>query len=109
VPRPISMLPTGHRWPRRAGVTLIGDAAHLMSPFAGEGANLAMQDGAELAAALVAHGIDDPRAVEAALAEHEAAMVPRAAAAAGESAANLEIAFRADAPAGLVEVLTSYA
>jgi 2-polyprenyl-6-methoxyphenol hydroxylase-like FAD-dependent oxidoreductase len=82
-----------------------------MSPFAGEGANLSMQDAAELAVALVAHGVDDASAVEAALAEHEAAMIPRAARAAraaGESAANLEIAFRADAPAGLIEVITSH-
>lgn len=96
--RPLYTLPPGHRWDRSRGLTLVGDAAHLTAP-AGEGANLAMIDGAELAQALVAH----PGDVEAALGAYEAAMFPRGAAAAADAEALLDVMFGDGAPQTLIE------
>lgn len=103
IPRLIYALPTGHSWPRLPGVTLLGDAAHVMSPYAGEGANIAMLDAAELALAIAEHGDD----VEAALTEHETTMFPRGTAAAEKSAQGLDLCFAADAPQGMVHFFES--
>jgi len=101
VPRAIHALPVEHRWARVPGVTLIGDAAHLMIP-SGEGANLAMFDGAELAKAIAAN----PGDVEAALVAYEKDLFPRSASEAADAQGILDACLGPHAPQSLVAFFT---
>ncbi|WNI21360.1 NAD(P)/FAD-dependent oxidoreductase [Streptomyces sp. ITFR-16] len=99
VARMIHSLPDGHRWERVPGVTLLGDAAHLMPP-SGDGANLAMLDGAELGRAVAAH----PGDVEAALAAYEEALFARTEPFYADAHEILDLCLGERAPAGFVEL-----
>ncbi|MFF7725730.1 FAD-dependent oxidoreductase [Streptomyces sp. NPDC008001] len=92
LPRPITTLPVGLTWPSTPGVTLIGDAAHLMPPV-GQGANMALLDGALLGLALAAH----PGDFSAAVKEYEREMFERTSAAGRQSARVQEILASPDA------------
>lgn len=103
VPRPIHSLPVGHRWDRVHGVTLLGDAAHLMAP-SGEGANLAMFDGAQLGEILAAN----PGDVEAALLAYETESFTRSATEAAEADRMTHVLFGDDAPRSLLDFFAAH-
>ncbi|MBL7712321.1 MAG: FAD-dependent monooxygenase [Chitinophagaceae bacterium] len=87
MPRAIYCMPTDQRWEARPNVSLLGDAAHVMPPFAGEGVNMAMLDALELSRCLLAGSHSDMRSN---IADYESGMCKRAAAAAQESLENGE-------------------
>lgn len=88
--RPMYAMPIGARWETHPAVTLLGDAAHLMSPFSGEGVNMALADALDLAHAL---------AQGSGIAGYEAVMRPRAEIAAAGAASGLASVFSKDGPA----------
>lgn len=58
MPRPMYHYPTDQNWESLANLTMIGDAAHRIPPYAGEGANQALADALELYEALCLRQFD---------------------------------------------------
>jgi 2-polyprenyl-6-methoxyphenol hydroxylase-like FAD-dependent oxidoreductase len=88
--RPIMTLPAEYRWPHHPGLTLVGDAAHVMPPL-GSGVNLAMLDAAELAENLI-NASDWRQAVKTS----EQAMLDRSSAIASQCIESFDIMFSQD-------------
>ncbi|MEH2404610.1 FAD-dependent oxidoreductase [Nostoc sp.] len=87
IPRPIYCMPLNQTWEALPNLTMLGDAAHVMPPFAGEGANMAMFDALELSECLCNENFSD---IQTAIASYENQMRKRAVEAAQESLENGE-------------------
>ncbi|KAA0129619.1 FAD-dependent monooxygenase [Chryseobacterium sp. SN22] len=87
IPRPIYCMPLDQDWEALPNATIIGDAAHVMPPFAGEGVNMAMRDALELSEKLTGNS---HLCMQEAIASYEKTMLKRASAAAKESLENGE-------------------
>ncbi|KAK4503694.1 hypothetical protein PRZ48_004609 [Zasmidium cellare] len=95
--RHLYMLPIGLTWPSKPNVTLLGDAAHLMTPFGGVGVNAAMADSLGLAKALIAQktNLHTQEGISRAIEAYEQDMFPRAEVFAKRTYDGLEHHFRA--------------
>lgn len=98
--RELYMLPVGLRWEGKKGATLLGDAAHLMTPFAGVGVNAAMADALALGNAIkeaVTGGERDSegKSLEVAIQQYETELFVRGEAFATKTAQNMEKHFSA--------------
>jgi 2-polyprenyl-6-methoxyphenol hydroxylase-like FAD-dependent oxidoreductase len=87
IPRPIYCIPLSQSWEALQNLTILGDAAHLMPPFAGEGVNMAMLDALELSECLTAGKYEN---LQNAISTYEVQMRKRAAEAAQMSLSNTE-------------------
>jgi 2-polyprenyl-6-methoxyphenol hydroxylase-like FAD-dependent oxidoreductase len=101
-PWPIYELPVGTTWEHKKGFTLIGDAAHVISPFAGEGVNQAMKDALELVESIV-ESFEPGANLDTAVKKFEEAMFPRMEGIAEMTITMKTFQFREDAPWGFIE------
>ena len=91
-PRALHELPIGFRWSFRSGVTLIGDAAHVFTPFAGEGVNVGMKDALVLAQEIVKI-CNGEKSLDEGVKDYEEEMFPRSTRAAVKTAKGKESHF----------------
>jgi 2-polyprenyl-6-methoxyphenol hydroxylase-like FAD-dependent oxidoreductase len=89
-------------WKTAPGVTLIGDAAHVTTPFVGDGVNCAMRDACILASKLKELGIN-----EDAVAAYEKEMFPYAIDVITRSLLSQKMFFEKEAPKTLLEIMAS--
>ena len=102
--RPQQVCPFDQQWEARPNVTLLGDAAHVMPPYAGEGVNMAMLDALVLSRELAQQ--PDPKS---AIAAYEQEMFTRMARIANGTMVNTERFYAPDAGSRIVDMFREFA
>jgi 2-polyprenyl-6-methoxyphenol hydroxylase-like FAD-dependent oxidoreductase len=102
--RPLLVCPEDQHWDPKPNVTLIGDAAHVMPPYAGEGVNMAMLDALVLSRELLREGD-----AGSAIARYEAEMFERMRDMTGDTMTNTEMFYSPDAADRVVGFFRSFA
>jgi 2-polyprenyl-6-methoxyphenol hydroxylase-like FAD-dependent oxidoreductase len=102
IPRPQYCMPLDQKWQAKSNITLIGDAAHVMPPYAGEGVNMAMLDALQLSENLISGRFTD---LQDAIADYEEQMHIRFAEIGGETMNNTNFMH---SPDGLKKLLRMF-
>ena len=105
VPRPQYHFPLDQVWETQPNLTIIGDAAHVMPPYAGEGVNMAMQDAMELSECL--NNPEFPTILEA-IAAYEKQMLSRASAVTKMTLDSTEMLHAEDAETRLIQMFSDF-
>lgn len=101
--RPLLTCPSNQRWDPKPNITLIGDAAHVMPPYAGEGVNMAMLDALALSKLLLGE-----ESSSRAIATYEAEMFARMRHMTADTLANTEMFYAPDAADRVVALFRSF-
>lgn len=101
--RPLLVCPSNQHWEPKPNVTLIGDAAHVMPPYAGEGVNMAMLDALVLSRFLLSE-----KSSSAAIETYEAEMFARMRHMTADTMVNTEMFYAPDASDRVVALFRSF-
>jgi 2-polyprenyl-6-methoxyphenol hydroxylase-like FAD-dependent oxidoreductase len=101
--RPLLVCPIDQHWTPKPNVTLIGDAAHVMPPYAGEGVNMAMLDALVLSKFLLRESTPGDG-----IAEYETEMFSRMRSMTADTMVNTEMFYAPDACERVVALFRSF-
>jgi 2-polyprenyl-6-methoxyphenol hydroxylase-like FAD-dependent oxidoreductase len=101
--RPLLVCPADQHWEPKRNATLIGDAAHVMPPYAGEGVNMAMLDALVLSRLLLSQETSAD-----AIAAYEAEMFARMRHMTEDTMVNTEMFYAPDAADRVVALFRSF-